>query len=49
MVVVQPVDKGGLTGGVVVVMEKGRKRSYRLGRQFAHMGGIGKVIRLKEG
>jgi hypothetical protein len=49
MVVVQTGDKGGLTGGVVVVMEKGRKGSYRLGRQFAHVGLAGKVRRLKEG
>lgn len=36
--VVQTGDKGGLTGGVVVVMEKGRKGSSRVGRQAAHMG-----------
>lgn len=38
MVVVHTGDKGGLTGGVVVVIEKGIKGSYRLGRQFADMG-----------
>lgn len=35
--VVQTGDKGGLTDGVVV-MEEGRKGSYRVGRQAAHMG-----------
>lgn len=38
MVVVQTGDKGGLTDGVVVVMEEGRKGSYRVRRQAAHMG-----------